>query len=100
MSASKWILALTLLWALLVAAGFAHTQLGTPTGDGFVRGMNLLMAFLLWQLGAIAVAIAVFVIRISQRKTLTSTIRVIGLIAPVVSLVAVVYAISWLSFAS
>ena len=99
MSASKWIVALTLLWVVLVAAGFAYTQLASPTGDGFARGMNLLFGFALFQLGAIAVAIAVFVIRISQRKALTPAIRVIGLIAPVVSLVAVVYAITWLSFA-
>ena len=99
MSANKWIVALTLLWAVLVASGFAYTQLASPIGDGFARGMNLLMGLALFQLGAIVVAIAVFVIWIIQRKTLAPAIRLLGLAVPIVSLLAVAYAILWLSFA-
>ena len=99
MSANKWIVALTRLWVVMVASGFAYTQLASPTGDGFARGMNLLMGFALFQLGAIVIAIAVFVIWIVQRKTLAPIVRLLGLVAPAVSLVAVAYAILWLSFA-
>lgn len=43
---------LVLAWAAAWAGSFVAFWLTDPTGDSFTRGLNRLMAFLAWQLGA------------------------------------------------
>ena len=51
------------LWGLLFAGAFIAFAMTDPTGDGFTRGINRVMAFLGWQLAAGAVAILVWLLR-------------------------------------
>lgn len=43
---------LAALWLAAWAGSFIAFQMTGPTGDGFTRGLNRLMAFLGWQLAA------------------------------------------------
>lgn len=43
---------LAALWLAAWAGSFFAFQITDPTGDGFTRGLNRLMAFLGWQLAA------------------------------------------------
>lgn len=52
------------IWAALFAGAFIAFALTDPTGDGFVRGINRVTAFLGWQLAAGALAILIWM----QRK--------------------------------
>ena len=45
-----WILAFA--WAAAWSVSFIAFWITDPTGDSFTRGLNRLMAFLAWQLGA------------------------------------------------
>lgn len=61
MTARRVLIGLIVIWAFCFVGGFAHFHLSSPTGDGFTRGANRVMIFLLWQFGAIAPAIAALI---------------------------------------
>lgn len=100
MSANGWIAVLCAVWAALVGAGFLHSNLGTPTGDGFVRGMNLLLAFLGWQTAAILLSAGIFGHWLLRRTILAPWARVLGLVPPIVSLIAILAVIFWFATAA
>ncbi len=66
---------LLLVWVALFFFGFLHFHLGTPSGDGFQRGANLVMAFLGWQVAALIIAIVTLIFARRQSKTLRTAQR-------------------------
>jgi len=59
-----WAWAVFAIWLVLFAGAFAAFALTPPTGDGFVRGMNRVGAFLGWQLAAtVAAAVSFALVR-------------------------------------
>jgi hypothetical protein len=48
--------ALSGVWLLLFVISFVTLQVVQPTGDGFTRGLNRIVAFLSWQGAAFVVA--------------------------------------------
>lgn len=48
------------LWAVVMGASIVALN-AEPTGDGFVRGMNRVTGFLLWQLAAAMIAAALWI---------------------------------------
>ncbi len=99
MSSSRWIAILTGIWVALIAAGFLHSGLTDPTGTGFGRGWNILIVFAAWQLAAILMGFAILVFWLVQRRALVPWVKVAGLIAPTVSLGAVVIVAIWIAVA-
>lgn len=67
-----------IVWALLFAVSFIHTQLTAPTGDGFTRGMNRTMIFLGWQAAALVTAIVAFAVARRPRNELPRRIRIVA----------------------
>ena len=52
---------LIVLWLAAYAASFLQFALTGPAGDGFTRGLNRVMAFLGWQIGAGLIGCAIWI---------------------------------------
>ena len=63
MTARRLTLALLILWALLWVGSIALPATLAPTGDGFTRGLNRLMAFFGLQIGAGVIGLLLVFIR-------------------------------------
>jgi hypothetical protein len=44
------------VWLMLFITSFVVLQLTSPTGDGFTRGLNRIVAFMTWQIAALVLA--------------------------------------------
>jgi hypothetical protein len=44
------------VWLVLFITSFVVLQLTSPTGDGFTRGLNRIVAFMTWQIAALVLA--------------------------------------------
>ena len=73
------------LWVGLFGAAFAAFQLTEPSGDSFLRGLNKVYAFLVWQLAAAAVALASFILVRRVRKLAGIATRLAGYVPPAIS---------------
>jgi len=62
-TARRLTLALLILWALLWVGSIALPATLAPTGDGFTRGLNRLMAFFGLQIGAGVIGLLLVFIR-------------------------------------
>ena len=77
------VIGILLLWAAVFAASFIVPAFVTPTGEGFLRGFNLLVWWFWLQVAAFAVAIALAIAaqiwraEISKRLLWTSRTPVI-----------------------
>lgn len=78
MTANKWILTLTVAWLSCFALSFGHTYLFEPSGDGFARAMAALGVWVLWQVAAMATAIAALVVRLVRKAELAAWARYVG----------------------
>ncbi|WP_375175813.1 hypothetical protein [Pseudooceanicola sp.] len=63
MTAHRLTVTLLILWALVWVGSFALPYMLAPTGDGFTRGLNRLMAFFGLQIGAGAIGLLLVFIR-------------------------------------
>ncbi len=75
MSTDKWVWALLAGWAFCFAMSFLHSFVFQPTGDGFGKGMAVLGAFILWQIVAMLVAIALLIVRLAAKQDLSAGAR-------------------------
>lgn len=73
------------LWIGLFGASFAAFQLTEPANDGFLRGLNKVYAFLIWQFGAALVAFACFILIRRFRKRVGLATRLAGYVPPAIS---------------
>lgn len=73
------------VWIGLFGGAFAAFQHTEPDGDGFVRGLGRVFAFLVWQLGAAAVAVASFVLVRRVRRLAGLATRLAGYLPPAIS---------------
>jgi len=80
MDSRKSVWVLSGVWLLFVVASVLHAGMTRPTGDGFVRGLNILEIFLVWQMAALILAVAVFIVRLAAAQTLGRFLRIVGLI--------------------
>lgn len=61
MTANRIAIGLIAVWAALFLAGFLHFLVAAPTGEGFVRGLNRVVAFVLWEAAALVPAVSLLV---------------------------------------
>lgn len=61
--------ALVILWVFAYGWSILSTQVTTPTGDGFTRGMNLVVGFVVWQCIAALIAMAIWWIGTRRART-------------------------------
>ncbi|MCB1342453.1 MAG: hypothetical protein KDK24_15565 [Pseudooceanicola sp.] len=80
-------------WAVAFAASFHGFLFAEPTGDGFTRGMNRVMTFLAWQIGAGLLAIVLWQVGKGDMR-LRWLVRLPALVAALL-MVAVVALILW-----
>lgn len=59
---NRLVVLLLVLWAGLFAWSFVGLSTTEATGDGFTRGWNRIVAFLLWQFAAGIVAVPVYMV--------------------------------------
>ena len=78
MSANRIVIVLAALWAVPMALSFVHPWLVRPAGDGFVRGLDLVVYFFGWQALALLLAVAAVIVRIVRSGELTGRVRTFG----------------------
>lgn len=89
MPAPRLIVWLLAGWGLCLAASIAHPYVTAPSGDGFVRGMNLLAIFMFWQIAALIVAVVLLVVRLMRPEHLTPALRWAAQIPLILTVIAI-----------
>ena len=77
------------IWAGCFAMSFLHAWLAEPEGDGFSRGMAVLGIFVLWQLGAMLMAVVALVVRLVGYDRITGVLRWLGFLPMAATLVMI-----------
>ena len=78
MSARRLLLILLACWVQCVILSFVQPYFTEPTGDGFVKGMNLITIWILWQLVALVIAVAMVIIRAMRARELSPAMHWVG----------------------
>lgn len=78
MAAGKIILILFGAWAACQVLAWVHPYFTEPTGEGFVRGMNLIGLMLTWQSLAVVVAVGLLAVRLMRGDELTEVQKWLG----------------------
>ena len=78
MTARRLLLILLVCWVQCVVLSFVQPYFTAPTGDGFVRGMNRITIWILWQLAALILAVAMMVIRALRARELSPAMQWVG----------------------
>lgn len=78
MPARKIILILLAAWLACQVLSFVHPYLAEPTGDGFVRGMNLIFLFMTWQSLAVLVSVGLLAVRLMRADEMTPGLKWAG----------------------
>ena len=75
------ILGLAGLWVLCVVASVVHAGMTRPVGFG----LNVLTTFLLWQIAALILALALVITRFVVGRTVGRGLRILALVPPIIT---------------
>lgn len=78
MQPRKIILILFAAWLACQVLAWAHPYFTAPTGDGFVRGMNILGLFMVWQTLSVLVSVGLLAVRLMRGAELSPGMKWLG----------------------
>ncbi|MEM7189309.1 MAG: hypothetical protein AAF439_06835 [Pseudomonadota bacterium] len=87
------------IWALCFAGSFLHGHFAAPTGDGFARGLNIIVIFMAWQIAAGLFAVVTLILRMVWSKQVEGAARWLGFVPIVISAGLVLFVVGWLAYA-
>lgn len=78
MPGRKIIVILFGVWIACQVLAWVHPYFTEPTGDGFVRGMNLMMLFATWQSLAVLLSVGLLAVRLMRADELSPMDKWLG----------------------
>ena len=93
MTGDTWVWTLLGAWCVAFGMSFGHGYIFAPAGDPMMQTAASLGVWILWQLAAMALAIAAFVVRQVRKEELSTLPRLLGPVPLIVN------ALLWLSIA-
>ncbi|MEM1298669.1 MAG: hypothetical protein AAGH68_05255 [Pseudomonadota bacterium] len=100
MQPGKIIVILFGVWIACQGLAWVHPYFTAPTGDGFVRGMNLIGLFMTWQSLAVLVSVGLLAVRLMRADAISPAQKWLGQGPIILQALAITGLVLFFSFAT